>query len=570
MPALTPQDATRYWLSRRTGNDLFLLYCFEETDRPTADLRALVARRSAEIADLRLRVRERRFAYPEWTPCDFVADQVVEHEGAGTDWANTVAALGDLVARPLRAEEYAWRLHLFRGVRGAPAGDGPALIAVLQLSHALADGQRAAAIARALFSQSPDGCDRAVPAFLPDGSPAAPTSAAPSDSSAMPGSVLPPGSVAVVTSASPDDPPAVTGSGSPNDSSAAPASVSFEGSSKPSGSVSPDGSSAAPGYVSTEGFPKPSGSIAPRDRPTPGGPGRVRRPKPSLALAGWAVTGALKDLAPELLSLAAAPILLGRTATSGLAAERARRELAARTARGELPPIAPELAPTPLNRGPRPRAHAVRMLVRSDLRVPGHTVTVVVLTALGAALPRYLEARGEPSERIAAQVSMAHRQPRGRIRNNYRDLAVELHVGESDPRRRAERIAATLAERRRRAEHPLLAAQDRVTATIPAPILRRDVATYPLDHAPAALSAHTVVSSVNRGPADLSLAGGRVRFTAGFPALGAVMHLTHGVHGLGDTVTVSVHADPAVLPDVEHYAALLDAALTRTAAALRE
>lgn len=59
-----------------------------------------------------------------------------------------------------------------------------------------------------------------------------------------------------------------------------------------------------------------------------------------------------------------------------------------------------------------------------------------------------------------------------------------------------------------------------------------------------------------------------MHFTAGFPALGAVMHLTHGVHGLGDTVTVSVHADPAVV-DVEDYAAQLDTALSEVVAALR-
>lgn len=60
-----------------------------------------------------------------------------------------------------------------------------------------------------------------------------------------------------------------------------------------------------------------------------------------------------------------------------------------------------------------------------------------------------------------------------------------------------------------------------------------------------------------------------MRFTAGFPALGAVMHLTHGIHGLGDTVTVSIHADPLVLPDPDRYALLLDSALDEVADALR-
>jgi hypothetical protein len=76
-----------------------------------------------------------------------------------------------------------------------------------------------------------------------------------------------------------------------------------------------------------------------------------------------------------------------------------------------------------------------------------------------------------------------------------------------------------------------------------------------------------VVSSVYRGPADLTFGGGRVLFTAGFPAIGAVMNLTHGVHGIGDTITISVHADASVLPDIDIYTGLLDTALREVAAA---
>ncbi|SLI51287.1 Uncharacterised protein [Mycobacteroides abscessus subsp. abscessus] len=47
------------------------------------------------------------------------------------------------------------------------------------------------------------------------------------------------------------------------------------------------------------------------------------------------------------------------------------------------------------------------------------------------------------------------------------------------------------------------------------------------------------------------------------------MHLTHGVHGLGETVTVSIHADPAAVGDLDGYAAHLRAAVTEVVAALR-
>ncbi|SKX84843.1 Uncharacterised protein [Mycobacteroides abscessus subsp. massiliense] len=58
-------------------------------------------------------------------------------------------------------------------------------------------------------------------------------------------------------------------------------------------------------------------------------------------------------------------------------------------------------------------------------------------------------------------------------------------------------------------------------------------------------------------------------FTAGFPALSPVMGLTHGVHGIGDTVTVSVHTSAAVMPDADHYEDLLADALTEVSARLR-
>jgi len=449
---LAPQDATRYWLSRHACNDLFLLYCFTDTGRPAEQLRAELAARAATIADLGVRLRAGRFAYPAWVPCDIAAEQISEHRLPEATWPAVEAALGELLRDGVRAEVRPWQLHLFRGVSGAPGGDDPAVVAVLQLSHALADGQRAAGIARALWT----------------------TSAA-----------------------------------------------------------------------------------------SPVGSGRYDARR-------------VGEFAAEAGALARMPVLVMRTIGRGFAAARARGALAELTVRGEVAPPAPDFPPTLLNRPPTPVDHAVRMIVREDLRVPGHTVTVVVLTAISLALSRYLRHRGEPAGRLGAQVSMALPvdtalvdSRKGVARNNYLDLGIELPVDESDLVRRADLIAAALAERRTRALHPLLRAQGRVTEVIPAPVLRRDIAAYPPDLVPEALSGHTVVSSVNRGAADLSLGGGRVRFTGGFPALGAVMHLTHGVHGLGPTVTVSVHTDPAALPDIDTYVDFVETALTQTVSALR-
>jgi len=43
--------------------------------------------------------------------------------------------------------------------------------------------------------------------------------------------------------------------------------------------------------------------------------------------------------------------------------------------------------------------------------------------------------------------------------------------------------------------------------------------------------------------------------------LSPMMGLTHGVHGIGDTVAVSVHAAESAIGDVDEYVARLNAAL---------
>ena len=50
--------------------------------------------------------------------------------------------------------------------------------------------------------------------------------------------------------------------------------------------------------------------------------------------------------------------------------------------------------------------------------------------------------------------------------------------------------------------------------------------------------------------------------TAGYPALSPSMGLTHGVHGIGETVAISVHAAESAVPDIDVYVQLLDAALS--------
>ncbi|WP_433681958.1 WS/DGAT domain-containing protein [Nocardia sp. CA-119907] len=466
MSTLAAQDATMYWLSSRTRNDLFLFYCFDDSGHPSAELREFVARRSARIADLRVRLRELPgdLDYPSWVRCDFRAEQFVEHFLSEANWPGVCTALGKLLGTGVDAAVRPWRLHVFRGIDGAPwGGSGPAMAVVLQLSHALADGRRGAAIARALFAES---------------DPVEPVAAA-SDSVA--------------------GPPGLGGRG--------------------------------------------------------------------ISTAAMELASADAIHVHSALALMRMPLRFVRTVVLGYRAFRAQRELAELTTAGRIPEPGPGFTPSLVNRPGTlygdVDGHRVRMIVCDGerMRGAGHTVTVVVLTAVSIALDRYLTARGEPVDRLGAQVPMALSGNRIAARNNYRSLGVDLFIDEPDPLVRADKIAAALAARRIRADHPLLTAQDRVTAVTPAPLLRRDVDRYPIDTVPDSIAGNTVVSSVHRGPADLTFGGARVRFTGGFPAIGSVMQLTHGVHGLGDTVTVSVHADAAAVPDIDTYTELLRAAL---------
>jgi hypothetical protein len=80
----------------------------------------------------------------------------------------------------------------------------------------------------------------------------------------------------------------------------------------------------------------------------------------------------------------------------------------------------------------------------------------------------------------------------------------------------------------------------------------------------AAVTGNTVVSSVNCGAADYGLGGAPVTVAAAFAGLSPMMGLTHVVVGVGDTVTIGVHAAESAVggPDgLDAYVVRLEAAL---------
>jgi hypothetical protein len=103
-----------------------------------------------------------------------------------------------------------------------------------------------------------------------------------------------------------------------------------------------------------------------------------------------------------------------------------------------------------------------------------------------------------------------------------------------------------------------MAAESAAFAALPAPLLRWGIGQFDPEARSPTVTGNTVVSSVNRGPADLFLGEASVVLTAGFPGLSPMMGLTHGVHGIGDTIAISVHAAESAVGDIDAYVERLD------------
>jgi hypothetical protein len=273
-------------------------------------------------------------------------------------------------------------------------------------------------------------------------------------------------------------------------------------------------------------------------------------------------------LADGVRSAALAGWLLGRetpvpevTASSGFLpwraanAFRAHRTLVRDTRAGLLRPppgTRPALATNSLPAG----ARTVRTLLRRREQLRGPTVTVAALAAVSGALAGYL---GDAAATLIAEVPMAKIDV-PQAHNHFSNVTVGLYPG-LERQARVERIAADLADARRRAQHSAARAADRAFAAVPAPLLHWGVGQFDPDVRPAQVSGNTVVSSVFRGPGDLRFGAAPVLLTAGNPALSPAMGLAHGVHGIGDTVAVTVHAAESAIGDVDDYLARLDAEL---------
>lgn len=268
------------------------------------------------------------------------------------------------------------------------------------------------------------------------------------------------------------------------------------------------------------------------------------------ALAAWLFGRA--DPVPLIAASRRGSLLL-----RAAAAAHSHRQLVRDLDAGVLPAPSPPRAPLLTNAAPA-GVRRVRTVLRDRAALTGGTVTVSVLAAISTALAGYLRDLGDDPSELAAEIPMAHTGTRD-AHNHFRNIGVRLHP-ELPVARRAELIAAELGAGRRRGEHPAAIASRRSFAAVPAPLLRWGVGKFDPSARSAAVTGHTVVSSVNRGAADLRFGGAPVLFTAGYPALSPMMGLVHGLHGIGDTVAISVHAAESA-GDVDEYMARLEHAL---------
>ncbi|WP_124710885.1 wax ester/triacylglycerol synthase domain-containing protein [Gordonia insulae] len=251
------------------------------------------------------------------------------------------------------------------------------------------------------------------------------------------------------------------------------------------------------------------------------------------------------------------PVRIGRMWWLGARAFRAVRDRDATS--GALPTSGAGFPPTVLNRPPGAQ-RCLRVIVVDRSALPaGYTVTVGALTAISVALGAYL---GEGARPLGIELTVGRDRP-SRARNNFRNAGIDLHLEINDLGERASAIAGEIAGARAADADPAAIAERHASAAAPPMLTRWGTRLFDPNRTPDRMTGVSVVSSVYRGPADLTFGTGPVLFTAGFPALSPAQGLTHGVHGIGGTVAISVTTSHLVMPDPDRYLGLLDDALGR-------
>jgi WS/DGAT/MGAT family acyltransferase len=200
------------------------------------------------------------------------------------------------------------------------------------------------------------------------------------------------------------------------------------------------------------------------------------------------------------------------------------------------------------------------------------TVNDLALTLVAGALRDYLQEIGEePEQSLGAKVPMSIRSL-GHLEsaNQLTVLQVDLHTDIADPVERLRAIhASAAAERDRKQRAEVLRAESLVDVT-PGFVVRP--ISWIASRLPSSSSSvpyfNVGTTNVARGGEDLWLRDAQAVSTYGAAALSERQGLTHAVHSLGNSLTISVLADPNMMDDPEHYVALIRAQFDSLAAAV--
>lgn len=219
-----------------------------------------------------------------------------------------------------------------------------------------------------------------------------------------------------------------------------------------------------------------------------------------------------------------------------------------------------------------PGAERCVRVLRPDIaafrRAP-ETITVLATTALSIALERYLtEVGADCPPRLATLLTVAVDDDSLGV-NRVVAASVDLHTDVPDWGERVRAIAADST--RARTEITAPATLTALAAQARAPFLfmlngframQRNIAADPVTTAAGSVT----LTSVNAGSADgCELAGRALRSVALLASVPPTGGIVHSIVGCGDALTVSFITSPAVVPDPDRYADILETAFTELA-----
>ncbi len=237
------------------------------------------------------------------------------------------------------------------------------------------------------------------------------------------------------------------------------------------------------------------------------------------------------------------------------------------------PPALGRLAmrPLPFVRAPRTRfdrgitgervvgtsRFAFEGLHRMETAVPGATVNDVVLTVVGGALRRYLEAKAEtPAATLVAMAPISVRSHGGEERggNRLSQMFVPLHSDLADPLERLEAVRAGTARGKERAREVDPDALTRWSELVPASCAARTARFAALSVAPAF---NTVVSDVTGPQVPLYCCGAELLQVYGVGPVGDGAGLFHTALSYRGDLTITTTSCASMMPDPDLYHACL-------------